>query len=210
MKINKKNRNILISLIVIILIILALFIGINKSKNAKIDADNKHKSAVKTGEVSKNAVKTTKDNSKAPSVKSSQNGTSDANANTTTEEKAQIAKKQKAQVAQAAQAAKAAKAAQAKSETAKVVNSKDGLIVFVKAATFGSTSELVLDNNKLSSSYKHYQFFLGNKAISKVESITNSKTTLFPVQEVGTEVAIKFLGQDKKVIKELKIKLSGR
>ena len=207
MKINKKNRNILISLIVIILIILALFIGINKSKNAKIDADNKHKSAVKTGEVSKNAVKTTKDNSKAPSVKSSQNGTSDANANTTTEEKAQIAKKQKAQVAQAA---KAAKAAQAKSETAKVVNSKDGLIVFVKAATFGSTSELVLDNNKLSSSYKHYQFFLGNKAISKVESITNSKTTLFPVQEVGTEVAIKFLGQDKKVIKELKIKLSGR
>lgn len=203
MKINKKDsKKIIIALIVIILII-GLVLFFNKSRN---DTSIKNKSAINTEELNKNAVKTSKGNSTTAVVKSGENGTSVVSKDTVNQEKAKAAQQQKAKVAQQQ---KTQTAQQEKAENAKAINSKEGFTVFVKAANFGSTAELIIDNSK-SSSYKYYQFSQGNKAISKIESITKNKTTIFPAQEVGTEVVIKFLGQDKKVIKELKTKLSVR
>lgn len=169
--------------IIIALIVIILIIGLVLFFNkSRNDTSIKNKSAINTEELNKNAVKTSKGNSTTAVVKSGENGTSVVSKDTVNQEKAKAAQQQKAKVAQQQ---KTQTAQQEKAENAKAINSK-------------------------SSSYKYYQFSQGNKAISKIESITKNKTTIFPAQEVGTEVVIKFLGQDKKVIKELKTKLSVR
>ena len=95
-------------------------------------------------------------------------------------------------------------------QISKDIKTEEGLMVFVKAANFGSTVELNIDSSKFNSSYKYYQFFLGNKPISNVESITRKETTIFPSQEVGSEVSVKLYSEDKKVLKELKINLNEK
>jgi len=191
MKMDKKDsKKIIISVVVIILIVIGTFIVVNKSKNAKIVTDAKNKSAVNSGEVNKNAIKTSKGDATATTTKPGQNSASVANGNITSNGKTLTA------------------AQQAKSKATKVVSSKEGITVFVKAANFGSMADFVIDSSKTSSDYKYYQYSLGNKSISKVESITKLKTTMFPAQEGGTEVTLKLMGQNNKVIKQLNIKLS--
>ncbi|MBX4264031.1 hypothetical protein [Clostridium estertheticum] len=219
MKIDRKKRNIIISLLVIIVVIVSSVLLLHKSKVDKEAASIKNKSAADTGELKKDDVKksnpnSTIDNSKTGVVKSGGKEASVANKDITNKGKVQTAKQKQTilliqQNAKIAAQEKPLTAAQVKDENTKVENSKDGLVVFIKAANFGSTAEIIKDNKKFSS-YKYYQFSIGNKKISAIESISKSKTTLFPVQNAGTDVVVKFLDQNKKVIKELNIKLSVR
>lgn len=94
-----------------------------------------------------------------------------------------------------------------KDEAAKVISDEYGISVLVKAANFGSTAEIVTDSSKFNNSYKHYQFFFESKPISNIESITKAETTIFPAMKVGSEVVLKLLDENKKVLKELKLKL---
>jgi len=210
---NKKNsRRIIIISIVIILIGAAIFLVVNKNENDKIKASNKNKAAINAAQVKKNSDKTSKDNSTTDTTKSSVNGKSVDNKNTTNKVTGQTALQKQATILKQQNALIAAtqkKAALEKIETAKAISSKDGIVVFIKAANFGSMAEIVKDNSRFGS-YKYYQFFLGNNQISKVESITKSNTTIFPAQEVGTEVEVGLLGQDKKVIKKVKVKLTTK
>ncbi|MBX4268033.1 hypothetical protein [Clostridium estertheticum] len=219
MKIDRKKRNIIISLLVIIVVIISLVLLLHKSKVDKDATSIKSKSAADTEQLNKDAakksnVKSTADNSKTGVVKSGEKETSVANKDITNKGKVQTAQQKQTilliqQNAKIAAQEKPLTAAQVKDENTKVESSKDGLVVFIKAANFGSTAEIIKDNKKFSS-YKYYQFSIGNKHISAIESISKSKTTLFPVQNAGTEVVVKFLDQNKKVIKELNIKLSAR
>ncbi|MBU3175336.1 hypothetical protein KPL47_03025 [Clostridium estertheticum] len=219
MKIDRKKRTIIISLLVIIVIILSLVLLLHKSKVDKDAASIKNKISADTEKLNKDAVKksnpnSTIDNSKTGVVKSGGNEAKVAKKDITNKGKVQTAQQKQTilliqQNAKIAAQEKSLTAAQVKDESAKVKSSKDGLVVFVKAANFGSTAETIMDNKKFSS-YKYYQFSIGNKNISALESISKSKTTLFPVQNAGTEVVVKFLDQNKKVIKELNIKLSVR
>lgn len=227
MKIDRKKRNIIISLLVSIVLILSLVLLLHKSKvdkdaasiKEKSSASIKNKSAADTAELNKDTAKksnpnSTIDNSKTGVVKSGENKASVANKDITNKGKVQTAKQKQTilliqQNAKIAAQEKPLTAAQVKDENTKVKTSKDGLVVFIKAANFGSTAEIVKDNKKFSS-YKYYQFSIGNKNISALESISKSKTTIFPAQEAGTEVVVKFLDQNKKVIKESNIKLSVR
>ncbi|MBU3101765.1 MULTISPECIES: hypothetical protein [Clostridium] len=218
MKIDRKKRNIIISLLVSIVLIVSLVLLLHKSKVDKDAASIKNKKSADI-ELNKDAVKKSKanstiDNSKTGVVKSGENKASVANKDITNKGKAQTAQQKQTilliqQNAKIAAQEKPLTAAQVKDENIKVKSSKDGLVVFIKAANFGSTAEIVKDNKKFSS-YKYYQFSIGNKNISALESISKGKTTLFPAQEAGTEVVVKFLDQNKKVIKELNIKLSIR
>ncbi|MPQ33216.1 hypothetical protein E4V42_17480 [Clostridium estertheticum] len=219
MKIDRKKRNIIISLLVIIVVIVSSVLLLHKSKVDKEAASIKNKTALDTGELKKDDVKKSNpnsatDNSKTGKVKSGGKEASVANKDIANKGKVQTAKQKQTilliqQNAKIAAQEKPLTAAQVKDENTKVESSKDGLVVFIKAANFGSTAEIIKDNKKFSS-YKYYQFSIGNKKISAIESISKSKTTLFPVQNAGTEVVVKFLDQNKKVIKELNIKLSVR
>ncbi|MBX4261023.1 hypothetical protein KTC96_16680 [Clostridium estertheticum] len=219
MKIDRKKRNITISLLVIIVVIVSLVLLLHKSKVDKEAASIKNKSAADTAELNKDSAKksnpnSTTDNSKTGRVKSGGKETSVANNDIANKGKVQTAKQKQTilliqQNAKIAAQEKPLTAAQVKDENTKVKSSKDGLVVFIKAANFGSTAEIIKDNKKFGS-YKYYQFSIGNKHISAIESISKSKITLFPVQNAGTEVVVKFLDQNKKVIKELNIKLSVR
>lgn len=212
MEINKKNsRRIIIISIVIILIGAVIFLVVNKNENDKIKTSEKNKAAINAAQVKKNSAKTSKGNS-TTSTDTTKSGKSVDNKSTTNQgsgqtalqKQALILKQQNAQIA-----ATQKKAAIDKIENAKVKDSKDGIIVFVKAANFGSMAEIIKDNSKFSS-YKYYQFFLGNTKISAIESITKGSTTIYPTQKAGTEVEVSLMGQDKKVIKKVKVKLSAR
>ncbi|MBU3216905.1 hypothetical protein LL033_14770 [Clostridium estertheticum] len=219
MKIDRKKRNIIISLLVIIVVIVSIVVLLHKSKVDKDAASIKKKSSADTAELKKDDVKksnpnSTTYNSKTGVVKPGGKEASVANKDITNKGKVQTAKQKQTilliqQNAKIAAQEKPLTAAQVKDENTKVKSSKDGLVVFIKAANFGSTAEIIKDNKKFSS-YKYYQFSIGNKHISAIESISKSKTTLFPVQNAGTEVVVKFLDQNKKVIRELNIKLSVR
>jgi preprotein translocase subunit SecF len=92
----------------------------------------------------------------------------------------------------------------------KSISNEQGIAVLVKAANFGSTAEILIDSSKFNNRYKHYQFFLGSKPISSIESITKASTTMFPAVEAGSEVVLKLLDENKKVMQELKMKLSEK
>ncbi|MGH4123105.1 MAG: hypothetical protein ACREV6_09275 [Clostridium sp.] len=196
MKISKKNSKKIVILLAVITLIIALFFFFNKAKENKINKDNKNtirteelkkealkKEALKKKELEKNNGKTSSGESKVALDKSTEKVTSADNKDVTQ---------------------------QGKDESAKAVNSKEGLSVAVKAANFGSEAEIIVDGSAFSSSYKYYQFFLGNEPISKVESITKKQTTIFPAQKAGSEVVIKLMGENKKVLKKLDIKLSDK
>ena len=74
MKIDKKKRNIIISLVVIILIILSLVLLIHKSKVDKNAASIKAQKCSQYWKLNKNVVKTAKGNAKTSTVKSGANG----------------------------------------------------------------------------------------------------------------------------------------
>jgi len=183
MKLNTKDyKKIIISLAVIILVII-LFFFFNKSKNNKINADNKSKSSANTAELQKNDGKTTSKDQATDSSKTAASGTNADNI---------------------------VSANQGKAGDTKVISSQAGVTVFVKAASFGSTSELLIDKSKFDNSYKYYQFLLGNKQISKVESIAKEETTIFPDQKAGNIVTLKLMDENMKVMKELKITLNKK
>ncbi|MCB2357806.1 hypothetical protein [Clostridium estertheticum] len=217
--INRKKRITIISVFVIIALIVASVLLLHKSKVDKDATSIKSKSVADTEQLNKDAAKksnpnSTTDKPKSGVVKSGGKEASVANKDITNKGKAQTAKQKQTilliqQNAKIAAQEKPLTAAQVKDENTKVESSKDGLVVFIKAANFGSMAEIIKDNKKFSN-YKYYQFSIGNKQISAIESISKSKTTLFPVQNAGTEVVVKFLDQNKKVIKELNIKLSVR
>lgn len=182
MKLNKKK--IIILLAVIVVIITAFFFFI-KSSNDKINADKKSKSATSTEELPKNDGKTNvgktfKDKNKPGQVKTN-TGSKDIKTGVTT---------------------------QGEDKTAKVINKKEGFTVFIKDASFGSIAEMVINNSNVS--YKYYQYFLTNKPISGIESISKKDTIIFPGQKAGNEVTLKLLDGNKKVRKELKILLSHK
>ncbi|MBU3158311.1 hypothetical protein KPL37_00800 [Clostridium frigoris] len=204
MKVSKKKRNIIILLLVIILMILSFVVLLHKSKIDKDAAIIKNKSAKDTGQLNKNPVKKSNGKSSISVEVPGKNEASVDDANTTSNEKALTVQQKKDE------AAKAQKAKESVPKESEVISSKDVVTVYVKAANFGSIAEIIIAKSEVSNSYKYYQYFKGNTAISKVESIIKNKTTIFPVQKAGTEVVVKLLGSNKKVIKELNIKLSAR
>jgi hypothetical protein len=92
----------------------------------------------------------------------------------------------------------------------KSISNEQGISVFVKAANFGSTAEILIDSSKFNNSYKYYQIFLGSKPISSIESITKVETIMFPAVEAGSEVVLKLLDENKKVMQELKMMLNEK
>ncbi|MFT5874635.1 MAG: putative membrane protein [Clostridium sp.] len=183
MKMNKKNITRIIILLAVIISIVILGLFLQKGNDNKIKANNDNKSIVKTDELNKDDSKTSEGNASDVSAKAAE--------------------------AKASADAKDAKE-QAEDKTTKVVPSEEGITVFVKEANFGSTAEIITDSSKFSSSYKYYQFFLGNKPISKIESITKSETTIFPAQKATSEVMLHLLDENNKVAKEVKIILNEK
>lgn len=185
MKMNKKNITRIIILFVVIISVVILAFFLQKGKDNKIKANNDNKSIVKTDELNKDAGKTSEGNASDVPAKAADDKSADAKASADTKE-------------------------QAADTTTKVVSSEEGITAFVKEANFGSTAEITTDSSKFSSSYKYYQFFLGNKPISKIEGITQSETTLFPAQKATSEVVLHLLDENKKVTKELKVILNEK
>ncbi|MCB2296827.1 hypothetical protein [Clostridium tagluense] len=194
MKVDKKNyKKIIISLVVIILVII-LFFFLNKSKDNKVNSDNKEKStksAINTEESKKKDGEAAKGKTTTNEEKAGEKVTSETNKDTKEGKKVAVTEGQK-------------------DKATKVTNKKEGFSVFVKAGNFGSIAEILMDSTNDNTSYKYYQFFLGNKAISNIVSITKNETTIFPDQKAGNEVVLKLLGENKKVIKELKIILNDK
>ena len=181
MKLNKKKIIILLAIIVVIII---AFFFLNKSNNDKINADKKSKSDTITKELQKNDGKT--------------------NVGKTSKDK----NKQEVKTNTGSKDIKTGVTTQSEDKTAKVINKKEGFTVFIKAANFGSIAEMVIDNSDVS--HKYYQYFLANKPISGIESISKKDTIIFPGQKAGNEVTLKLLDGNKKVSKELKILLSHK
>lgn len=183
MKNNRKDPKKIISLLVVSIVILSLFFFLHKSTDNKININTKNENTNKTEELDKNNEKTSEDNGTTVKNELGNNQTSAPNKD---------AKEQD------------------KDKPTKVINNQEGITVFVKAANFGSTVELLMDRSKFNSSYKYYQFSFENKSISNIESITKGETTIFPAQEVGSEVVLNLLDENNKVLKELKIKLAEK
>ncbi|MBZ9688893.1 hypothetical protein G9F72_021475 [Clostridium estertheticum] len=189
MKISRKDTKKVVILLAVITLIIILFFFFNKSKDNKINADNK-KNTISTEKLKKEALKKEeleKNNEKASS------GDSKASSGKVAEKVTTVDNKATAQ--------------QAKDEIAKAISSEEGIAVFVKAANFGTTAQIVIDSSNFKSTYKYYQYFLANEPISKVESISNKQTTIFPAQKAGSEVVINLMSENKKVLKKLNIKL---
>lgn len=181
MKNNRKNSKVLILFAASIsIVVLFSFIFFHKSEDNKIKVNSQNESTIKTEELDKNGKNVSEGNATTTPDKSTEKQTS-----SDTKE-------------------------QQKGETTKVINNKEDITVFIKSANFGSTAEILIDSANFNSSYKYYQFSRENKSISNIESITKSETTIFPAQEVGSEVVLKLLDENKKVIKELKIILNEK
>jgi len=191
MKVNEKNRKIIIIFAVLILMIVALGLFFHKSQQDKINAEIQNKSDLKTQEANKNSGTTTKGNATNNVGKPGENAAKVGSKDTGSQE---LNKKSE----------------QEKASTAKIISTKEGLTVYVKAANFGSTADIDIDKSKFNSSCKYYQFYIGDKKISAIEAITKAQTTIFPAQEAGSEVVISLLDGNKKVIEKLNIKLSQK
>ena len=160
--------------------LIALLFFFLQKFNVKTDTDNKNKSTINTEELDKNSEKTLPVNPETVPDKLGENGTS---ADTKKQENDKIAN---------------------------VTSNEQGITVFVKAANFGSTSEILIDSSKFNNSYEYYQFFLGSKPISNIESITKVETSIFPAVEAGSEVVLNLLDENKKVLKKLNVKLNEK
>jgi hypothetical protein len=180
MRNNRKITKAVISLLALIMLIVLLFFFLQKS-NVKSDDNSKNKDTINTEEQSKDSQKTSEENPKTDSEKLVENPTSVTN--------------------------EANKNQEADNALNKISN-EQGITVFIKAASFGSTAEILIDSSKFNSSYKYYQFYLGNKPISNIESITKIETTIFPTQEAGSEVVMNLVDGNKKVLKKLNIILN--
>lgn len=196
MKVSSRNSKKIVILLTVIILVIISFFFFNKSKNNKISADNKNKTIIKTEELKKQALE--KEALKKKELEKSNGKTSSGDVTTvpnkSTENKASADNNSIKETE--------------KGTNTKVINKKEGFTVFVKEANFGSLATIQMDNGN--TSYKYYQFFLGDKPISKIVSITNTQTTIFPSQKASSEVLLKLLDEKKKVIKELKIKLSEK
>ena len=183
MKNNRNNfKSILISFIVIIVTII-LFLSLNKVRSNSINANDKDKNTISTEELDKNTEKTSEGTPSTILDKSEEKVASIDNKDIKEDEK---------------------------DKALEVINSKEAITVFVEAANFGSTVEILIDSSAFNTNYKYYQFFLGNKPISNIEDVTKSGTTIFPAQEAGSEVTLKLLNENNKALKELKIKLKDK
>lgn len=190
MKISKKDSKKILILLAVIALIIILFFFYNKSKDNKISADNKTKNAISTEELKKEALK------KEELEKNNEKTSTGDSKVATGKEADKVASTDAKVIAQ-----------QKKDEIAIATSSEESLAVFVKAANFGTTAEIVIDSSKFSSSYKYYQFFLGSKPISGIESITKGETSMFPAQKAGSEVVLNLISENKKVLKKLTVKL---
>jgi hypothetical protein len=179
---NRKISKKAVGLFAVIILVVLLVFFLQKSKD---NANSKSKSDVsteelKSKELEEKAGETAEKDSETGIGKSEENGTS---SDTKEEEK---------------------------DKATKATSEEYGISVLVKAANFGSTAEIIIDSSKFNNRYKNYQFFLGSKPISNIESITKSETTMFPAVEAGSEVVLKLLDENKKVLQELKLKLNEK
>lgn len=179
---NRKISKKAMSLLTVIILIALLFFFLQKFND---NANNKSKSDVsteelKSKELDKKAGETSAKDAETGVDKSEGNGTS------------VDAKEEE------------------KDKATKAISDEYGISVLVKAANFGCTAEVVIDSSKFNNNYKHYQFFLESKPISNVESISKTETTLFPAVKAGSEVVLKLLDENKKVLEELKLKLNEK
>lgn len=181
---NSKKITILLALIVSIVIIFFLISKFQYNKN-KGNNDIKNNSIIKTEELNKSDGKASDGSASTVKGKSGEKVASSDNKDNKNSKDNKEKEKDKA-------------------------NNKEALTIFIKPANFGSTAEIIIDSSNFNSSYKYYQFFLENKPISSIESVTKNETTIFPAQEAGSEVVLKLLDENKKVLKELKVKLNDK
>lgn len=179
----RNNRKIMILFPIIILILLLFIFFINKIQGNKINGINKNKNVTKKEQLDEKDGKTNVGNGTNVKGGSEETKTDTGSKDT------------KGQV---------------KGKAEDNTNNQEGVTVFVKAANFGSTVEVLVDNSSFSTNYKYYQFFLGKKPISNIESIEKSETTIFPAVESGSEVVLKLLDENKKIVKVLNIKLNEK
>ena len=182
MKNNRKISKLVISLFTVVILIVILFFFLQKF-TASNDADNKNKNTIKTEDVDKNSQKTSAENPETLPGKTGEEQTSVTKEDTKKQEEA---------------------------KATNAISSEQGIAVFVKEASFGSAAKIIFDSSKLNESYKYYQFFLENKPISNMESITKIDTTIFPAQEADSEVVLSLLDGNKKVLKKLNVILNEK
>jgi hypothetical protein len=182
MRNKRKIYKVAISLLALIMLIVLLFFFLQKS-NVKSDDNSKNKDTINTEEQSKDSEKISEENPKTDSEKLVENPTSVTNEATKNQEGV---------------------------NASNTISKELGITVFVKAASFGSTVEILIDSSKFNSSYKYYQFYLGEKPISNIESITKTESTMFPARQVGSEVVLTLLDGNKKVQKKLNVALNEK
>jgi hypothetical protein len=180
---NKKSSKKVTILFAVAILIVILFLFFYKSLKGEVNTDSKGKPTTKTEELDGNSGKTSEENPSKVKGESKDNPTTAVNKDIKDQEK---------------------------DKNIEDINKKEGITAFVEPASFGSTVGIVIDSNNFNNSYKYYQFFLGNKPISNIESISKSETTIFPAVEASSEVTLKLLDEDSKVLKELKLKLSEK
>jgi cytoskeletal protein RodZ len=179
---NRKIYKKAMSLFAVIILIVLLFFFLQKFNDT---ANNKNKSDVSTEELKSKEVDEKSGKTSAKDVETGPDKSREDGTGADTKE-------------------------QESDEATKGSISEEGITVLVKAANFGSTAEVIIDSSKFNNSYKYYQFFLGSKPISNIESVTKTETTMFPAVEAGSEVILKLLDENKKVLQELKIKLNEK
>lgn len=177
---NRKISKEAVGLFAVIILVVLLVFFLQKSKDNTNSKSDVSTEELKSKELQEKAGETATKDSETGIGKSEENGTS---ADTKEEEK---------------------------DKATKAISEEYGISVLVKAANFGSTAEIIIDSSKFNNRYKNYQFFLGSKPISNIESITKSETTMFPAVEAGSEVVLKLLDENKKVLQELKLKLNEK
>jgi len=190
MKSSKTGYKKLIIPIIVIVLIIVGFVLINKNRNNKIDANNANKNVIKTGETTSKGNPTT-----ATTGTNGTTGTTAADGSVT--EKTSTGEKVTTVDEKAA-------------EQTKIESTKEGIAVFVKAANFGSITDISINSSKFDKSCKYYQFSLGNSVISDVEAITKTQTNIYPAQEAGNEVIISLLDVNKKIVKKFKVILNAK
>jgi len=182
MRNNSKVAKAIISLLAVIILIVLLFFFLQKF-SSKNDASNKENGIVNTEDIDKDSEKIAENNPETDSANAGQNPTTANGGDTKNQEEV---------------------------NALNAISKEQGITVFMKAANFGSTAEILIDSSKINSSYNYYQFFQNSKPISNIESITKVETTIFPAQEAGNEVVLKLLDGNKKVVKKLDVVLNEK
>ena len=179
MKNNRKISKMLLSLFAVIVLIVLLFFFLQKFND---NTNGKNKSNINTEELKSKELDDKSGKTFTKDVENNKDNTIENGTSTDTK-------------------------GQENDKATKGSSEELGITILVKAANFGSTSEILIDSSKFNNSYKYYQFFIGSKPISNIESIKKTETTIFPAVEADSEVVMKLLDENKKVLQELKIKL---